>query len=159
MSSSWRHRLKHFLRYWPFVWGIHRWPVNSPHKGQWRGALMFSMICAWTNGWVNNRDADHFRRRCTHYDVTVGCDSISYQLNLGAVQRPWSSSSRSVWWASYRSPHGAWKPTQHIWSRETAFRICRVNHSGTLCEETWRSIYNHFSASKWHEGLKLLTLV
>ena len=32
---------KHFPRYWPFVWGIHRSPVNSPHKGQWRGALMF----------------------------------------------------------------------------------------------------------------------
>ena len=37
---------KHFPRYWPFVWGIHRSPVNSPHKGQWRGALMFSLICA-----------------------------------------------------------------------------------------------------------------
>ena len=23
---------KHFPRYWPFVWGIHRSPVNSPHK-------------------------------------------------------------------------------------------------------------------------------
>ena len=32
---------KHFLRYWPFVQGIHRSPVNSPHKGKWRGALMF----------------------------------------------------------------------------------------------------------------------
>ena len=32
---------KHFPRYWPFVRGIHRWPVNSPHKGQWCGALMF----------------------------------------------------------------------------------------------------------------------
>ena len=37
---------KHFPRYWPFVRGIHRWPVNSPHKGQWRGAVMFSLICA-----------------------------------------------------------------------------------------------------------------
>ena len=36
---------KHFPRYWPFVWGIHRSPVNSPHKGQWHGALMFSLIC------------------------------------------------------------------------------------------------------------------
>ena len=36
---------KHFPRYWPFVRGIHRQPVNSPHKGQWRGALMFSLIC------------------------------------------------------------------------------------------------------------------
>ena len=32
---------QHFPRYWPFVRGIHRWPVNSPHKGQWRRALMF----------------------------------------------------------------------------------------------------------------------
>ena len=38
---------KHFPRYWLFVRGIHRSPVNSPHKGQWRGALMFSLICAW----------------------------------------------------------------------------------------------------------------
>ena len=37
---------KHFPRYWPFVRGIHRSPVNSPHKGQWRGALMFSLIYA-----------------------------------------------------------------------------------------------------------------
>ena len=32
-----------------------RTPVNSPHKGQWRRALMFSLICACTNGWVNSR--------------------------------------------------------------------------------------------------------
>ena len=37
---------KHFPRNWPFVRGIHRSPVNSPHKGQWRRALMFSLICA-----------------------------------------------------------------------------------------------------------------
>ena len=46
---------KHFPRYWPFVRGIHRWPVTSPHKGQWRGALIFSLICAlskqWWGGW------------------------------------------------------------------------------------------------------------
>ena len=38
---------KHFPRHWPFVRGIHRSPVNSPHKGRWRRALMFSLICAW----------------------------------------------------------------------------------------------------------------
>ena len=32
-------------------------PVNSPHKGQWRGALMFSLICVCINNWVNNREA------------------------------------------------------------------------------------------------------
>ena len=62
---------RHFPRYWPFVRGIHRSPVTSPHKGQWRGALMFSLICAWMNDWVNNRDAGDLRRHRAHYDVTV----------------------------------------------------------------------------------------
>ena len=62
---------KHFPRYWPFVRGIHRSPVNSPHKGQWRGALMFTLICAWMDGWVNNRKAGDLRRHCAHCDVTV----------------------------------------------------------------------------------------
>ena len=62
---------KHFPRYWPFVRGVHRSPVNSPHKGQWRGALMFSLICARMNGWVNNGEAGDLRRHRTHYDVIV----------------------------------------------------------------------------------------
>ena len=36
---------KHFPHYWPFVRGIHRTPANSPHKGQWHGILIFSLIC------------------------------------------------------------------------------------------------------------------
>ena len=60
-----------FPRYWPFARGIHRSSVNSPHKGQWRGALMFSMICAWINDWVNNREAGDLRRHRAHYDVIV----------------------------------------------------------------------------------------
>ena len=67
---------KHFPRYWPFVRGIHRSPVNSPHKGQWRGALMFSLICVRINGWVNNRYAGDLRRHQVHYDVIV---TITYQ--------------------------------------------------------------------------------
>ena len=45
--------------------------MNSPHKGQWRGALMPSLICAWINNWVNNRDAGDLRHHRTHYGVTV----------------------------------------------------------------------------------------
>ena len=60
---------KHFPRYWPFVRGIHRSPVNSPHKGQWRGALMFGLIRALINSWVNNGEASDLRRHCAHYDV------------------------------------------------------------------------------------------
>ena len=62
---------KHFPRNWPFVRGIHRSPVNSTHKGQWRGALMFSLICFWINDWVNNREAGDLRRYRLHYDVIV----------------------------------------------------------------------------------------
>ena len=62
---------KHFPRNWPFVRGIHRSPVNSPHKGQWRGALMFTLICVWINDWVNNREAGDLRRYRAHCDVIV----------------------------------------------------------------------------------------
>ena len=44
---------------------------NSPRKGQWRGALMFSFIYAWINDWVNNREAGDLRRQDGHYDVIV----------------------------------------------------------------------------------------
>ena len=62
---------KHFPRYWPFVRWINRSSVNFHHKGQWRGALRFSLICAWTNGWANNWDAGDLRHHRAHYDVTV----------------------------------------------------------------------------------------
>ena len=42
-----------------------------PHKGQRRGTLMFSLICVWINGRVNNREAGDLRRYRTHFDVTV----------------------------------------------------------------------------------------
>ena len=62
---------KHFPCYQPFVLGIHQSPVNSSHKGQWHGALMFSLICARINGWVNNHEAGDLRRHHSHHDVTV----------------------------------------------------------------------------------------
>ena len=62
---------KHFPRHWPFVRGIHRSPVNSPHKGQWREALMLSLICVWIKSYVNTREAGDLRRHRAHYDITV----------------------------------------------------------------------------------------
>ena len=73
---------KNFPRNWPFVREIHRSPVNFPHKGQWRGALMFTLINAWINDWLNNREAGDLRRQHGHFDVIVmspaslsACDS------------------------------------------------------------------------------------
>ena len=74
---------KHLSRYWPFVWGIHWSPVKSPLKGQWHGALVFSLICAWINGSVNNGEAGDLRCHRANYDVTVmklGYFGMKYEL-------------------------------------------------------------------------------
>ena len=78
---------KHFPRYWPFVRGIHRSVVNSQHKGQWRGTLMFSSICAWINAWINNREAGDLRHHRTHYDVTVMRQENSCVANCSTCSR------------------------------------------------------------------------
>ena len=62
---------RHFPRYWIFVRGIHRSPVNSPHKGQWSVSFDVFFICIWINGWINNRKAGDLRRHRAHYDVTL----------------------------------------------------------------------------------------
>ena len=54
----------------PF-WGSSPVTGEFPHKGQWRRALMYPLICAWTNDWVNTRDPDDLRRHGVHYGVTV----------------------------------------------------------------------------------------
>ena len=69
--SWWRHQMKTFPRYWPLCGEFtgHRWiPLT---KCQCRGALMFSLICVWINGWVNNRKAGDLRRHPAHYGTTV----------------------------------------------------------------------------------------
>ena len=99
---------KHFPRYWPFVRRIHRSPVTSPHKGQWRGALMFSLICARINGWVNNREAGDLRRHQAHCDVIVmgealkvfRVSSVKHMSSLFLTLRrvcPWENMSLLVW--------------------------------------------------------------
>ena len=81
---------KQFPRYWPFVRGIHRSPVTSPHKGQWRGDFMFSLNWAWINGWVNNGEAGDLRRHRSHYDVTV----MDLEVPIRFPMRLWRNPER-----------------------------------------------------------------
>ena len=84
LKGSWHDDViqwKHFSRYWPFVRGIHRSPVNSPHKGLWRWALMFSLICTQINGWVNNGEAGDLRRHRAY------CDAIIMVFKFGIMER------------------------------------------------------------------------
>ena len=68
-------------------------PVNSPHKGQWRGALMFSLIRAWVNRWVNTREAGELRRHRGYHDVIViwGCNYFSIPSKI--YPRRWGYST------------------------------------------------------------------
>ena len=79
----WRHQMETFSALVALYAGTHRSPVksrcrwkkllsqkwlsnetvNCPHKRQWSGALMLSLICAWTNG--------DFRRHRAHCDATL----------------------------------------------------------------------------------------
>ena len=43
---------------------------------------MFSLMCTWTSGWVNNRDGGDFRRHRPHYDVTVMSKSTRGSQNI-----------------------------------------------------------------------------
>ena len=60
--SWWRHQMETFSALLA---------IYSPHKGQWRGTFMFSLICARINCWANNREAGDLRRYRAHFDVTV----------------------------------------------------------------------------------------
>ena len=71
LLSWWRHQMETFPALLVISAGNSPVPVTSPHKGQWRGALMFSLICIWINVWVNNREAGDLRRYRVHYDVIV----------------------------------------------------------------------------------------
>ena len=74
---------KHLPRYWTLVRGIYRSPVHSPNKSQRRGALMFSLVCAWINGWINNLDVSELRSHRAHYDVFVmSCEIMRHYLRF-----------------------------------------------------------------------------
>ena len=114
-DTWWRHQMETFPRHCPFLRRIHRSPVDSPHKGQWRRALMISLSCAWTNGWANRRNAGDLRRHRTHYAVTVMIIQQQDGCAIGHV--PWRAllgllfwypislvkSPQLVWWSGTRS--------------------------------------------------------
>ena len=68
--SWWRHQMETFSALL-VICAENSPAVNSPHKGQRRGALMLPLICVWINGWISNRKAGDVRRYLAHCDVTV----------------------------------------------------------------------------------------
>ena len=107
---------EHFPLYWPFMRGIHWSPVNSRHKGQWRGALKFSLICVWINGWVNNREAGDLRCHRSHYNITVMWMSLNFtdDKSTPVLVMAWCHQATSHYlsqcWPRSILPYGVTKP-------------------------------------------------
>ena len=86
------------------------------HKGQWRGALMFPLTCAWINGWVNNREAGVLRYHRAHYDITA---LFASYLNISILGEPTKTRGRYHgvfcnigYWSETYSTH--WGRVTHI---------------------------------------------
>ena len=136
MSPGYHHddviKWKYFPRYWPFVRGIHRSPVNSPHKGQWRGALMFSLICAlnkrlskqWWGWWFETPSCPLWRHcndwwcRCIHWHTIIHIKSIE-SLYLTAVYDT----------GTHFTKHFTISPFQHSQSNSMEISFCSYLNS------------------------------
>ena len=124
-------------------WGIHRSPVNFPHKDQWRGALVFSLICARIHGWTNNREAGDLRRHHALYDVIVKTISTACTISLSRCDvqskypdsKVYGANMGPTWVLS--APDGP-----HVGPMNLAIRVyfdvssnqlsvCRINHLST----------------------------
>ena len=132
-----------FSRYWTFVRGIHRWhrwPVNSPHIDQWRGAL----ICPWVHGWVNNHEAGDLKRHRAHCDITVmpfrwhilvcrwyGVHSVLIYISLKDL---WNQVERLHPFIYLLSPLACYQQLIHYVSRNlNSFLLCEnTSHQGVV---------------------------
>ena len=140
----------HFPRYWSFVRGIHRSPVNSPHKRQWRGASMFSL-----NDWVNNREAGDLRCHRAHYDVIVmaywrhDMETFSVLLALmwrESIHRPTVDFSHNV--PSMRS----FNVCLSHWSRDKIADISQAGYSNVF---SWMKTYEFRLIFYWSLSLRV----
>ena len=84
--------------------------VNSPHKGQWRGALMFPLICVGINCWINSPEAGDLKRYCFHYDVIVMY--MASLRNTGSKERLFSM---------FRATYFVWFNTRKLWNEQHIF--------------------------------------
>ena len=138
--------------------GNSRWPVNSPHKSQWRGALVFSMISAWTNSWASNGYAGDLRRHRAHYNVIAIWMKINQWISLKLFL--WAPINNGPTFVEVSQPLLESMMTQFIDAymchkeHEFHFTICLsfsildnfpIIYAKTLCPTSWNAFWkkNH----------------
>ena len=119
-STYWRHQMETFSALLAICAG------NSPVTGEFptprpvTRALMFSLISAWINGWVNNGEAGDLRRRRAHYDVTV-------------MSREWE-----VFFKITKKADGQENGTQYPSTKREWGKLCRIKSNISICAVfTW----------------------
>ena len=131
-------RWKHFPRYWPFVRGIHRQSANAPHKGQWRGALMFYLICdvnkrsrkqPW--GWWFQTPSCSLWRHCNGLVLRKTCpchDVIMYKFCISSLYLiVWSSRNICMkYWYGLHLTITLWCLFLEIWKYSSTFKIPQI---------------------------------
>ena len=157
----WRHQMEIFSALLDLCAGIHRSPVNSLHKGQWRGALIFSLICVWINGWVNNREAGDLRRYRVHCDVIV----MHLWCNMMYLLRLWITLSGYVSGLSQRNV-AMIITLPPVTSKLASLRlsVCRVSEPnkhmhhhdwttiGSISVPSWEVYYLEWEHPNWDWG-------
>ena len=120
--SRWRHQIETFSAVLPpFVRGIRQSPANSPHKGQWRGALMVSLR-------LNKRLSNPYGRRW----FETSSDSLWRHCNVWIVR--WSDSAIVILVLPRRLRCIDWLHMPYIcrlipWRCRTDFTKCLSAHS------------------------------
>ena len=146
------------------MWGVNWSLVNSPHKGQWCGALMFSLISTWTNRWVNNRDAADLRCHWAHHDVTVPehlqtqcpqCHGwfpqacLYIYLSECALSVNYSQNSQHLQWLYGMSRTCKWGEMWEILYILNLTMICKNQHLLKWLQEGWLLQWCHNE----HDGI------
>ena len=126
----------------PLWGGIHRSPVNSPHKCQWRGPLTFSLIYTWTNSWTNNTEAGDLRHHRAHYDVTVMSPCNDHQ-----VAYPFANNIADIWMIFVQQISSILVTLQNIYM--TAHGCSKVVHAVTNRTSSWIFISVLLTANMW----------
>ena len=117
-----------------------------PLKSQWRVALVFSLICAWTNGLINTEEFGDLRRHRVHYGITV---MKSILVHIMTHHRSSDRPFLNQWWSNWQRIYASLglDETRHQYGRlwminnikpthEMAMPnlcLCRICNSSSLC--------------------------